>query len=255
MGDLEATLEGLGVAAEALGGLAARRQAPLPFVSGNVSLYNQTGDRARSPPRRSSCAPASCATSAPLSASRCAQAGHFLVLVGEPRDELTRLRLRARACSGETGARRRRSTSTREATAPGISRCWLAEGRWVRAAHDVSRRRPGRGARGDDAGTARRTADWAPRSIWSCSRADARARSSPSGPASCSRSTSGTAARLFAGGPRAVAARLADRHGVARRRDCACAAARAGAVRLGARRAARRRGRGARAAVERGGRS
>src|SRR5207247_3240196 len=48
MGDFESTLEGLAVAAEALGGLAARGQ-PLPFVSGNVSLYNQAGARAIPP--------------------------------------------------------------------------------------------------------------------------------------------------------------------------------------------------------------
>ncbi len=39
MGDLEAGIDGLAAAAEALGGLAATG-APLPFVSGNVSLYN-----------------------------------------------------------------------------------------------------------------------------------------------------------------------------------------------------------------------
>jgi phosphoribosylformylglycinamidine (FGAM) synthase-like enzyme len=48
MGDLEATLEGLSLAAEALGGLAAPGLA-LPFVSGNVSLYNQTGAHAIPP--------------------------------------------------------------------------------------------------------------------------------------------------------------------------------------------------------------
>src|SRR5439155_9649288 len=48
MGDLEASLEGLAVAAESLGGLAAHGE-PLPFVSGNVSLYNHTEDRAVPP--------------------------------------------------------------------------------------------------------------------------------------------------------------------------------------------------------------
>jgi phosphoribosylformylglycinamidine synthase len=45
MGDLAGHHRGLAVAAEALGGLAARGH-PLPFVSGNVSLHNQSGERA-----------------------------------------------------------------------------------------------------------------------------------------------------------------------------------------------------------------
>src|SRR5205085_10405661 len=48
MGDLEATLEGLAVAAESLGRLAAPG-AHLPFVSGNVSLHNQSGGRSIPP--------------------------------------------------------------------------------------------------------------------------------------------------------------------------------------------------------------
>src|SRR5256885_6939667 len=44
MGDFEATIDGLATAATALGGLAAAGAA-LPFVSGNVSLYNHSGGR------------------------------------------------------------------------------------------------------------------------------------------------------------------------------------------------------------------
>jgi phosphoribosylformylglycinamidine synthase len=44
MGEVEASIEGLAAAAHALGGLAAAGGAPLPFVSGNVSLYNHVGD-------------------------------------------------------------------------------------------------------------------------------------------------------------------------------------------------------------------
>ncbi|HVP40274.1 MAG TPA: AIR synthase related protein, partial [Candidatus Saccharimonadales bacterium] len=54
MGDLEAALEGLGEAARAVGvpGPAGgpRGEAPLPFISGNVSLYNQPGGGQDIPP-------------------------------------------------------------------------------------------------------------------------------------------------------------------------------------------------------------
>src|SRR5438093_6107654 len=86
MGDFEATLEGLALAAEMLGGLASPG-APLPFVSGNVSLHNHAGARAIPPSPIVMCAgvvrdPGA----APGIALRTPDA--FLVLVGEPRDEL-----------------------------------------------------------------------------------------------------------------------------------------------------------------------
>src|SRR6185369_12453546 len=83
MGDFAATLEGLAVAAESLGQLASRGAA-LPFVSGNVSLYNQTGRRAVPPSPIVMCAGVVADVSTTIAQSL-ARAGDFLVLVGEPR--------------------------------------------------------------------------------------------------------------------------------------------------------------------------
>ena len=134
MGDIAATLEGLAVAAEALGGLAARG-APLPFVSGNVSLHNQSGERA---------VPASpivwCAgvvhdvtTSLGLDLQG---VGDFLLLVGETRDELTGSAY-AREVLGEPDGAPPSLDLAREARLQELV-VLAAEGRWVRAAHDVS---------------------------------------------------------------------------------------------------------------------
>jgi phosphoribosylformylglycinamidine synthase len=134
MGDFAATLEGLAVAAEALGGLAVRGH-PLPFVSGNVSLYNQTGERAVPPSPIVLCAGVirDVTTLVPMALDR---PSNFLVLVGEPRDELT----------GSTWARAR--VGVRRSCPPSLDlerearlhdlAVRAAEGRWVRAAHDVS---------------------------------------------------------------------------------------------------------------------
>jgi phosphoribosylformylglycinamidine synthase len=134
MGDLEATLEGLAVAAEALGGLAAGGE-PLPFVSGNVSLYNQTRDRAVPPSPIVLCAGVlhDVASALGLAVLR---AGDFFVLVGEPRDELSGsayLREVLRQPAGGPPA----LDLEREARLQDLAVA-AAEGRWVRAAHDVS---------------------------------------------------------------------------------------------------------------------
>ncbi len=134
MGDFEATLEGLAVAAEALGGLASPGAA-LPFVSGNVSLYNQTGDRAIPP------SPIVMAAGVidPLPRAvglALRRPGSFLVLVGEPRDALTGsayvreiLRERDGAPPGLDLVREARLQALAVAA---------AQGRWVHAAHDIS---------------------------------------------------------------------------------------------------------------------
>jgi phosphoribosylformylglycinamidine synthase len=108
---------------------------PLPFVSGNVSLYNQSGDRAVPASPIVMCAGVlgRVADAVGLAVRR---AGEFLVFVGEPRDSL----------SGSTWAREiQRSAATappaldlaREAGLQDLAVA-AAEGRWVRAAHDVS---------------------------------------------------------------------------------------------------------------------
>jgi phosphoribosylformylglycinamidine synthase len=135
MGDFEATLEGLATAAEALGRLAAPG-APLPFVSGNVSLYNHAGERAVPPSPIVMCAGV---LKDPGRAVGIAfeTVGSFVVLVGEPRDEITGSRY-LRDVEGET----RRSAPpsldlAREARLHELA-VLAAEGGWVQSAHDVS---------------------------------------------------------------------------------------------------------------------
>ena len=134
MGDLAASLEGLAVAAEALGQLASRG-APLPFVSGNVSLYNQTGRHAIPPSPIVLCAGMVRDLSTVVSQAL-ARAGDFLVLIGEPRDQLTGSAY-ARELLGERGSAPPELHLEREARLEALA-VLAAEGRWVRAAHDVS---------------------------------------------------------------------------------------------------------------------
>ena len=134
MGDLEATLEGLSVAAESLGNLAARGQ-PLPFVSGNVSLYNQTGTHAIPPSPIVLCAGVLKDVGAAVGLGL-RRPGNFLVLVGAPRDTLTgsayvRVVRREDACAPPP------LDLTTEAALQSLAVA-AAEGRWVAAAHDVS---------------------------------------------------------------------------------------------------------------------
>jgi phosphoribosylformylglycinamidine synthase II len=134
MGDFEATLEGLAVAAEALGSLAGHGR-PLPYVSGNVSLYNQTGDRAIPPSPIVMCAGVvadlTCVIGQGLR-----RAGDFLVFVGEPRDALTGSAWVREVLGRDAGAPPALDL-TREARLHELA-VLAAEGRWVAAAHDVS---------------------------------------------------------------------------------------------------------------------
>jgi len=134
MGDFEATLEGLSVAAEALGGLASPGAA-LPFVSGNVSLYNQSGERAVPPSPIVMCAGLlrDLATSTGLGLQ---SPGDFLVMVGEPRDELSGAAF-VREVLGELSGAPPTLDLGRESRLQELA-VLAAENRWVRAAHDVS---------------------------------------------------------------------------------------------------------------------
>ncbi len=131
MGDLEATIAGLAAAARALGGLAAPGQ-PLPFVSGNVSLYNQTGTRAIPPSPIVMCSGVvRDVTTLPGQALR--HPGSVLVLVGEPRDGLEGSAYRReilKAPSGPPPALGLEHEARLQALA-----VQAAEGRWVSAAH------------------------------------------------------------------------------------------------------------------------
>src|SRR5262245_2475062 len=134
MGELAATLEGLAVAAEALGQLASRGAA-LPFVSGNVGLYNQTGRHAVPASPIVMCAGVVRDVSTVVAQSL-ARAGDFLVLVGDPRDQLSGSAY-ARELLGEKGSAPPELNLDREARLETLA-VLAAEGRWVRAAHDVS---------------------------------------------------------------------------------------------------------------------
>ena len=134
MGDLAATLEGLAVAAEALGGLASRGH-PLPFVSGNVSLYNQTGSRAVPASPIVLCAGV-VADLTTVVAQSVRRAGDFIVLVGEPRDQLTGSAF-AREILGRHAGSPPGLDLAREAALQELAVA-AAEGCWVAAAHDVS---------------------------------------------------------------------------------------------------------------------
>ena len=133
MGDFAATLEGLAVAADALGGLA-QGGGPLPYVSGNVSLYNQTGSRAIPPSPIVLCAGVlrDLTTVIPQGLR---SAGDFLVLVGEPRDSLTGTAYARHVL--DRGGGPPELDLGREARLQELA-VLAAEGRWVVAAHDVS---------------------------------------------------------------------------------------------------------------------
>jgi phosphoribosylformylglycinamidine synthase len=134
MGDLEATLEGLASAAEALGGLASAGH-PLPYVSGNVSLYNQSGDRAIPPSPIVMCAGVltrlDSATGLALQ-----RPGDFLVLIGAERGGLGGSAY-ARELLGSGLDGPPELDLALEARLQEIA-VQAAEGRWVSAAHDVS---------------------------------------------------------------------------------------------------------------------
>jgi phosphoribosylformylglycinamidine synthase subunit PurL len=134
MGDFEATLEGLAVAAEALGGLAGHAR-PLPYVSGNVSLYNQTGEDAIPPSPIVMCAGV-LADLTTATGQALQRAGDFIVLVGEPRDALTGSAWVREVLRRDAGAPPALDL-TREARLQELA-VLAAEGRWARAAHDVS---------------------------------------------------------------------------------------------------------------------
>jgi phosphoribosylformylglycinamidine synthase len=134
MGDLEETLAGLSEAARALGGLASPGYA-LPFVSGNVSLYNQVGRQAIPPSPIVMCAGVIHDVSRALGLG-VRGAGHVLVLVGEDRDGLEGSAYR-REILRERGGPPPALDLAREAQMQDFA-VTVAEGGWAVAAHDVS---------------------------------------------------------------------------------------------------------------------
>ena len=134
MGDFEATLDGLAAAAESLGGLASSDH-PLPYVSGNVSLYNQSGERAVPPSPIVMCSGVlrSLATATGLAIQR---PGDFLVLVGASRDDLTGSTYVREILREDAGAPPPLDLAAEARLQEFAVRS--AEGRWAVAAHDVS---------------------------------------------------------------------------------------------------------------------
>jgi phosphoribosylformylglycinamidine synthase len=141
MGDLEASLAGLASAARALGGLAGAAHGagapgqPLPFVSGNVSLYNQVGPRAIPPSPIVMCAGVIHDVTRALGLGL-RGAGNVLVLVGEPRDGLEGATY-VREVLRERGGPPPPLDLEREAKLQELAVA-IAEGGWARAAHDVA---------------------------------------------------------------------------------------------------------------------
>jgi phosphoribosylformylglycinamidine synthase len=134
MGDFESAIEGLAEAARELG--TEGFDAPLPFVSGNVSLYNQDESGNAIPP-----SPIVACLGRVEDLSRVVTPGlkrakHVLVYVGPPRGDLAgshHARLAGLAALGrgvpalDLAAERRRQRAVR---------AWIACG-WIEAAHDV----------------------------------------------------------------------------------------------------------------------
>ena len=101
MGDLEACIDGLAAAAQSLGALASSGQ-PLPFVSGNVSLYNQVGRDAIPPSPIVMCAGVLRDVRFALGQGL-RSAGHVLVMVGDDRDGLDGSTYRREVLREESG--------------------------------------------------------------------------------------------------------------------------------------------------------
>ena len=134
MGDFESAIDGLSEAATALG--TEGFEAPLPFVSGNVSLYNQDESGNAIPP-----SPIVACLGRVEDLSRVVTPGlkrakHVLVYVGPPRGDLqgshharlTGLQGLGRGVPAlDLQAERQRQRAVRQ---------WIARG-WVEAAHDV----------------------------------------------------------------------------------------------------------------------
>jgi phosphoribosylformylglycinamidine synthase len=134
MGDLESAIDGLSEAAKALG--TEGFDAPLPFVSGNVSLYNQDESGNAIPPSPIVACLGRVEDLSRLVTPGLKRAKHVLVYVGPPRGDLSgshhaRLAGLMEFARGvpalDLPAERRRQRAVRQ---------WIARG-WVEAAHDV----------------------------------------------------------------------------------------------------------------------
>jgi phosphoribosylformylglycinamidine synthase len=134
MGDFEAALDGLADAARALG--TEGHDAPLPFVSGNVSLYNQDEEGNAVPP-----SPIVACLGRVDDLSRVVTPGlkrarHVLVYVGPPRGDAAGSHFARLVLGAERDAGAPPLDLAAEAARQRAVRAWIAAG-LVQAAHDV----------------------------------------------------------------------------------------------------------------------
>ncbi|NOT34043.1 MAG: phosphoribosylformylglycinamidine synthase subunit PurL [Candidatus Eisenbacteria bacterium] len=134
MGDLEATIDGLRVAAEALGELSAPGY-PLPYVSGNVSLHNQSGADAI-PPSPIVMAAGVIRDVTTALGQALQEPGNFLVLAGQRRTTVTGTQY-ARTVMGAADTAPPPLDLAHEARLQALAVA-VAEDRLAVAAHDVS---------------------------------------------------------------------------------------------------------------------
>ncbi len=86
--DLEEAIRGMADAARGIGTLELDELVPLPFVSGNVSLYNESAAGRAVPPSPIVCCVGALPDAGKARGVRLTRAGNRIVLVGERRDEL-----------------------------------------------------------------------------------------------------------------------------------------------------------------------
>ena len=134
MGDVEAAIDGLADAARAIG--TEGHEAPLPFVSGNVSLYNEDEDGHAVPPSPIVACLGRVDDLSRVLTPGLKRARHVLVYVGPPRGDLAGSHFARLLLGAERGAGAPPLDLVPEAARLRAVRRWIAGG-LVHAAHDV----------------------------------------------------------------------------------------------------------------------
>ena len=134
MGDFESAIDGLGEAARALG--TEGFDAPLPFVSGNVSLYNQDESGNAIPPSPIVACLGRIEDLARVITPGLKRAKHVLVYVGPPRGDLAGSHHARFAGLGSLARGIPALDLATERARQRAVHSWIARG-WVEAAHDV----------------------------------------------------------------------------------------------------------------------
>jgi phosphoribosylformylglycinamidine synthase len=134
--DLEAAVQGLADAARGIGTLELDDAVPLPFISGNVSLYNESSAGRAVPPSPIVCGLGVLPDSSKATGLKLARAGDRIVLVGERRAELGGSEAARILGQGDRGAVPTANFATERKCACAVLRC--IEAGKARACHDVS---------------------------------------------------------------------------------------------------------------------